>query len=463
MVDARIIVVIAVALLIGGIVVASGSLQPAGWTTDGEIQGAHQWEGKVELSDTEYATAWKSGEESEHITAQGFSRLTDFSVHTFTNYYYVATLEGVQVARHPTSGWIPVPPAQIIRNVWYPKEAWTFTLSGELFGRLKVQMVAQLNAGWPWEDWQGDFGWDGAELKSGLGEILLFDDPGPFAEGETARVRAKTGFTNGAGWEVWLRPPLTRPNLFPVTTIATLGDNTDEIISIVIEEGWFIEGSWEDNTLTAELYNTLFQVGFEQIFTIDDRARAPTKPATDYTLSGNTATITAVSQATFKNIKEFVVWAWYGSQTMPTIDDSQSWIQNGVEYTPSSFGDNYSVTFDVQAKNFDGNIVVKIVASDTDGRTSTPSFVSLKVEDGGFEIGPKLTQPFIWSIMVSLLIALGLIFGFIVAYYVWTVTGSPGMTMFAFLIIFGVFGVGAFVAGSVPSIATLLGLSIGGI
>lgn len=464
MVDARIIVVVAVVVLMGGVILASGSLQTAGFT-EGEDQGNHSWTGRLILTDTEYTTAWQSNADSEDITVQPWVKV-GFSLHAFSLYQLIATVEGVEHSRFPATGWVSPQPSIIPGGTFIPLQSWTFNIQGEKVGRLKVQMRAVLRPTLPLPTlkvWEGDFGWDGAFLKSGRGEIFLYGNQGPFEEGSNAQVYVSTGFTNGAGWSVRLRPPITRPGLFPVKTVITLGDDKSQVVPIRIEEGWFVVGELVDNTFTVELWNHLFDIGFTQLMTIDDLARAPGQPAVSFDLERNTATITAVSVATFKNIDSFFVWAWYGSQTMPSISDSQSWIQNGVEYIPTAMGDNYSVTFTVNAKNFDGTVIIKVVASDTDGRASPPGFVSLKVVQGSFEPGPNIGQPFIWSLIVYILIAMGLIFGFIMAYYIWITTGSIGMTLFAFLILFGVFGIAAFVAGSVPSIATLLGLSIGGI
>lgn len=456
-----------IVMLFGGILLVGGSMSPAGFT-DGEVQGKHAHYGKLELTKTKYATSWESEGTSEMITAQPYWKITaGISFHSMEKYLLVAYIGGQMYKTYPTNAdiedhdtWADDPYGWVIKDEdeWNPLSSWSFEITGTYVGKLKIQMYAFMHGTWPYPDWEGEFGWDGADLYSGKGEIFLYGSTGPFEEGSTAKVYVSTGFTNGAGWTVKLRPPITRPELFSVKSIDTLGDDVAKLVEIPIEYGWFIEGEREDNQFRVELWNNLFEVGFETIFAVDNLDYAPSIPIISWEIVDRNAEITVTSTAVYQNIEGFVVWAWYGSMTMPSEDDSQDWIIHEREYPASQLDtDNYTARFTLSPKNFDGSVVLRVSSYDTSGRSSGYAVESFKVENGSFGKGDAFSQPFIWGMLVYLVIALGIIIGLIAGYWVYLTKGIS-YALIVFFIILGIFGGIAFYIGITPSLALIGGI-----
>jgi hypothetical protein len=264
---------------------------------------------------------------------------------------------------------------------------------------------------------------------------------------------------------VKLYPPITRGELFDAYIVQTVGNDKRLIVSIEIETGWFTpSGNYLDNEFQVELWNDLFDIGFVQLFAIDFLERAPGQPVLSWMAEGQHVIITAFSQVTFTDIDGFVVWAWYGDRTMPSTQDEESWILYREEFNGVASGvDNVTMTFTVPSKNKDGAVVVKVLATDVDGRTSEPSFLSFVVEQGSFEGGDPLGQPYIWGIIVYVLIAAGLILGAVVAIGIYLSSENIWLALLAFILILGGFLVAAYVAGNNPDVALAWGVIMKGV
>lgn len=430
------------------------------WTEGGEASKSG-YAFKANFDDNKYATAWISNMDSESITLttqiKRWAVITGAEVKSVRFNLYFETM---LIKTIPETGWINVPDINFWEGgQWYTVASQTTTIKGELVGRLKVELVVKIDDMWPYPDFEGEVGaWDGAYLESGRGQIYLYGDQGPFEEGESARVYVSTGYTGiEAGWTVRLNAPPDRTDLFTVRNVGTIPDNADRIVSILIEDGWFKIGS--TNTFTVELWNHLFDVGFTQIFTIDLRERAPGTPVITRAWTGNLATITVSSQRTYADIDTFIIWAWYGEETMPSLSDGESWVQNGVQYQASPTGTgNYTAMFTIQAKNQDGNIRVKIIARDVEGRSSAPGYLELIVENGNFEDArdPTISQPFLWTWLVVIIITLGFVIGAICLISLYKAQ-MLGLGVALFLICVLIFCLLAYFVGNDPSLAPKLG------
>jgi len=408
-----------IAILVIGITVGGVNLMPLTFNTEGEVQGAHAHYGKIELSDYNYATAWKSSGQSQLITVVPAIKKVGVSFHDPEWYYLIATVNGVTVNRKPATGHIDFPDYgwNWDDDQWRLLDLWSFYIPGIVpdHSQLKVQMIVKLDASWPYNDWEGDFGWDGARLKSGAGLIYNYGTQTSFEEGEKVPIYIKTGYTGiPDGWSVKLRTPDDRPDLND-EIVATYGDNDETILYITVKPGWFKVGS--TNHYEAELWNHLFQTGETYFFTLDMHERKPTTPIITFFTSGNSMVVTATSEKTYDDIQNFWVWAYYGGLTMPSDDDTQSWIIKEQIYSASSgTGSNYSVSFDVDGKNFDGDIMVKVVAHDG-SRASDTGFLSMHYlyNNGGFEPNPPPNfTPFMWSFWMILIILLAGILSYFV-------------------------------------------------
>ena len=451
--------VLTVLLLVAGMYVFTATATVDSWT-EGGIGLAHGWDGRGTLSDTDYATSWISNADSEDITYQGEFMIDEtFTFHQPTKYYYVAELNGAQLARYPSTGYIDDIPQHLVwvRDKWYNLDVWTFNVKGEVVGQLKVYTVMHLDGGFLYDNWEDEFGWDGAYLHSGRGEIFAYGDKGPFEEGEAAQIFVRTGFTNGNGWTVKLYPPADRTDL-STQTLKTLADDDEDIISITVQSGWFKEGS--TNEFRVELWNHLFSVGFDHFFSIDDRELAPGTPTITKSWTGSTATFQISSVATYKDIDKFVVWAWYGGRTKPSLDDGESWILYSKDYpaTATIDGDTFTTTVTIEAKNKDGNVVIEVVARDPDGRNSGPAIAQLIVENGGFDdTDDDFEQPFIFSVLVGVLMIIGIILGFAIALMLYKGGQKPTTALVVAIIIATIFIIAAVIVGYTPDMALLLG------
>lgn len=440
--------------MFGGVLSIGGDWG-ATWT-EGDVEHHKGHEGQVTNSDTHYATSHLSNADSEDITAQGQARRVDgLTPYSLEQYRYIAYYEGTEIRSYPPNdGWLDWPTVWLL-NEWYFAEAWTFNVVGELVGQLEIKMECKMNAVFPWSDWEGVMARDGAYLESGKGEIYVYGSQEVFEEGDSAPIFVRTGFTNGAGWTVKLYPPPDRPDL-STTTITTMGDDAQQIVEILIQDGWFQSGGI--NIFTVELWNHLFDVGFTQIFTIDQYERMPGTPDLTYEAAGNTLTITASAESTYADITEFWVWAWYGDFTMPSMSDGQSWIiYNQHNAASQTTGSNYTATFTVQAKNFDGNVMIKTIARDGEGRSSEPAYLSAIVEGGSFtDIEPPTKQAFLWTAMVYVVLFVGILLSsllFIRSYLAGSVEmGAVWLAVGTIITI-----IVTYIVGVTPDLAMLLG------
>jgi hypothetical protein len=255
-------------------------------------------------------------------------------------------------------------------------------------------------------------GWDGAYLKSGRGEIYLPSNQlGPFEEGEVVKLFARTGYTSANKWVVKIYPPPGRTDLVQSgTIISNLADDTQTYVSWTVPVGAFKAQTGDPlmNQWRAELWNDYFDVGFEQLFTIDQHERAPLISSIDAINNGGSFTYILNCNRTYAELSTVVVYAWYGygGTTMPSTSDGESWIFNGKPFPVT----NNIATFTVTPKNVDGTIIVKAILVDVEGRTSMPEYSSITVVAGSTGPGPSpLSQPFIWTWVAILIVVVAII------------------------------------------------------
>lgn len=367
-----IVVMMIVGILIGVLAV---TVSLADFNTDGEQQEGRGFTGTVTLTDTTFATSWMSGGQSEDITAVLSYQQTEHTLDDPKGYRLKAYVEGSLIKQWPTDGsyHIRSMPSGTYEHISLPP--WVFSFEGPIVGRLQVQMEFKIG-GIFGGVYERDLGWDGAYLESGEGEVFVDGTQRTFEEGDSVSVTVKTGFTGGEGWVLKLYPPTTRTSLFEPRTLATLSDDRVESFTILIEDGWFQPGDVIDSTFRIELWNHLFNVGFDEFFSVDLISRIPSKPILDVETTDVTVSITMLTERTYSDVKGFKIWAWYGTASKPAFADGESWIVLGDEINTGLTG---FYSFDI--KNKDGNIVIQVIAVDVDGRASQPAFHHVIVED----------------------------------------------------------------------------------
>jgi len=430
-------------ILIG--VVAPMLIGGDGWNPTGEIGEKYDIEGRVHLSKTSYATSWQTNGQSEDIVAVAQVReLPGHSIlHKITHYRYKAFDGDILINTLPvnTNDWISAPPNIMpTPGVWYDLSPWIFNIDGSRTGELTVVLEVKMSLITGQTSFVGPISWDGAYLKSGEGELYITSGDRSYEEGEKVDIFVRTGWSDS--WTVKLYPPTTRPNLFTPITLDTPGNDIRKTIQVTIEDGWFMEGDRQGNTFRVELWTTLFQYAFTDIFTIDDLSRAPEKPELTSVTNDNVLTVTATAEATYKPIEEFGVWAWYGSTTMPSTQDSESWILYDKSYAPQNAnGENYTITFDATAKvNYDGNVYVRVIAFDEDGRGSEHAFLQAVVEDGEFDEvdhGDRQKGGYQWTILAIVITLVTLFLLYIISV---KIPGIPYDKRFILIIIIASIG-----------------------
>jgi len=432
-----------IAVILIGVVAPMTSLD--GWNTSGEIGAIRDFEGRVTLSKTNYVSSWKTNGGSEDIVATiDVRKVVVASLHLIDKYRYVATdTTGRVIKTHPINAdeWITPPPVHFpTKNEWYHLETWIFQIPAQTTGQLTISLFVETHWDWGADSTTGDgsMGWDGANIKSGEGELRITSGEGAYEEGEDVSVFVKTGWADS--WHLKLYPPSTRPGLFSAYEIKQFDNDIQETIKIRIQPGWFKEGDKDNNIFKLVLNTGLFEYAHIELFTIDDHERAPGTPVLTFTTNDDILHIRATAESTYRPIEEIVVWAWYGGSTMPALSDTESWILYDASYTPENSGHNYTIDFDVNAKvNKDGPVVIRVIAFDEDGRSSDHAFLRAIVKDGEFDEVDygRDTDGFQWTITTILIILLTLFLLYIVAI---KIPGIPYDKRFILIVIIGSIG-----------------------
>lgn len=394
-------------------------------TSTATVYEVHKgYEGGVVCSDDKYATSYKSDGYSEDITVYGTIKVDSINNCRPENYRFMVYVNGELYKKYPPTStddkdtWADIPSDAmnwlILFDDWNTP-AWTFNIKGLVTGTVKVVMEVYLNDVWPLSDYTGSLGYDTAQLLSGTGVVHVYGDQTTFEQGDSAPIFVKTGFTGMEnGWTLFLYPPVDRPDL-ETTTVAELGDNVQRVIDIKIEEGWFKIGT--TNKFEVSLFNHLFEIGFTYMFSVDAYERMPSLPEIQHVINEGSVTFTFTSEMTYAEIEQFTVWAYYGDLTLPAHDDTESWILF-EEIIPAvkGSGNNYTATVVVNSKNMAGQITVRVVAQDVDGRASDTASFSYLVDDSG-EWGSEKelnSTPFVANFFVWMIIIVAIIIGLMI-------------------------------------------------
>lgn len=387
------------------------------WNTSGDTWSKRGLEFGDNFNKADYVGSWLPNMDSETFTITGMVRYkTAITGAIFTDYRYALYVDGSSEVkdRYPSDGsWIDVPFQIGEPYEWYYLQTWSDEVKSNDNIRLKVVLEVKIYDYFQTFTYSDptDLAWDGAYLKSGRGEIYLpAGQLGPFEEGETVNLYVRTGFTNGAGWYVKIYPPVDNPVSGYPKTIETISDDRQVYVHWTVPSGAFQIGS--TNEWRAELWNQYFDVGFEQLFTIDQHERAPVISSVIENINDDSVTFTVNCNMTYAALSHIIVYAWYGEgTTMPSTSDTEDWVQYGLQYPVS--GNQATFNLYPKATHIDGTIIVKIILADVDGRTSTPSYSSIIIDGGEPGPGPDpLEQPFVWTttaLLLAVLIVLAII------------------------------------------------------
>ena len=432
-----------------------------GFNTEGGDGVAGSIRYQIKFTDTKYINTWTTDGVSEDITVQGLYQNTAVVLPSVINWYrYHLLIEGEEYATSPTyaaSGQVgPI----VIPGGWTPGIAWTTTVEGGESGLLAARMVVRMEirvATFPTGFVQEDEAWDGAYLKSGLSYCQLADPlTTTYQEGGSARVYVKTGFSNNGVWALKLYPPADRADLPTVVINAAIPDDTEKYYTVPIQAGYFEVGS--SNEYRVELWNDYFDDGFCDFISVDSLDRIPTNLRGNIDHSGITVTVDVQADSTYRPISKFTYDAWYGSLTKPSLSDTEDWIRYNQDVAAEQDGKvtyDGEFSFDIKPE-LDGMIQIQVVAYDDEGRASQAEYFQVKVVNGALDDSWNNDpgQPFIWSNAVYALLIVGVILG-LVAALAWR--GRLGTRAAIALAIMAMFGFAAWVVGSDPSLAFILG------
>jgi len=394
------------------------------FNTEGFVMDHHGVKIGVDFDTANIIGAFTSNADSETFTITGKYMPDGGQVSwLFKSYRYKLYVDGSDnpIQKFPAdNSWIDWTSIDY-PDTWNYFQPWTTSQKTDGDVRLKVVLEYKLYdfvfITHVYDDNTPDLlGWDGANVLSGQGAIYLPAseiDKSPFEAGESVNVFVKTGFTGGAGWTVMLRPPADRTDLlsaYPIT-IANIGDNKETYVDITVGADFFKISS--TNQWKVELWNQYFDRNYDEILTIDDRARAPIITDISFVNNGDSFSYTVTVEETYATLSFINVDAFYtygGGTTMPGSGDTESWILQDIHY-PVTSG---IATFTVYPKaNIQGDVVVKVIAYDVDGRPSTPDYESFTVSiNGTVPIPPPIEQPFVWTtsaVIVSALLVLGIV------------------------------------------------------
>lgn len=463
------------------IVISSGVLGIAGksfstetqtWKYEGSnpqldgTEGVFIWmEGYVELddryNDKYYSTAWKS-HSGQTLAEPVFMKEAYVNVYEtgrawnganirtedkqYMMYYWYEWYINGEIART----WPENQPATIPWILSYPSgEIYRvnlavddFPILGEQTGELEVVLKCTTNlyhAG-VFGNWDLDLelvekplAKDGAYLKSGAGKVKAVDELVEI--GDSAKILVETGNIHNQGWTMRFYPPeyvgLDSSDYGKSNPLNGFSgqDNYRGYVYFEVPDGWFEIGQ-EDSEVRVELWNQLWQESVTTFFTIDNKEWAPgygeDPNSKIVSVEGNfeigeslTVTLHAnPNNETKSQISHFWVYVYYGEPgAMPGF--SQDYIINKAKYDADPNGDA-RFSFNIPR---DGNIVIRALAVDEDGRTSEPGYYGIviyPIEDGTPGFGEWVTKHFPWiANSLVYIIAFAIILISAVIFYLW--------------------------------------------
>lgn len=262
---------------------------------------------------------------------------------------------------------------------------------------------------------------DKARLHSGAGSVKIGGKLQDVVEvGEKAQFFVETGYTRGEGWDLYVVPPAGSGQQRYL--YKSYGDNVGETDSIEIPANWFTYGG--ENRVELQLYNNLWKEASSTFFSIDDKELQPS--IGDVRLSstkvniGDSVKLTmeaTPNEKSNESIDKFFVQVYYGEQyTQP--GDSDAWIYYNKYVTATDKdGDGvYEGELDFQTA-YSGNVVARVNAQDSAGRTSEGKYAQLSSYDpdkgdggggGGDGGGGDGGYPFVWNIYAVSILIVGL-------------------------------------------------------
>lgn len=398
-----------------------------GWNTTGEIKDSSGIKTGIDSNKPEYVGSWLPNLNSETMVFTGKVFVSYTATQGFKSYRYALYVQGSETVkqRYPPDGsWVDYPIGNVFgawgilnvgaSNRWHTLQPWSTEIKSE--GNIHIKVVIEYKSGdilfqTHTHSEPNDLGWDGANIQDGYCDIYIrpSDNQGPFEEGDTAKVYAKTGYAGVDGWFVAFQPPADRTDLDQTLNIVqTLENNIPgTILSIEIPTGAYKDES--TNRWELQLWNKFFMQKFTYLLSIDDIARAPIISEITTVNNGDSYTFTVTTERTYAEVQSISVSSWYayaGGFGMPARSDTESWIDMDVSYSVS--GNN--ATFTVTPKNTDGTIVVYVVAYDGPsgtGRPSAPKYFTFIVKDGSTDDidNNPLTQPLIWTLLLIIIAA----------------------------------------------------------
>jgi len=275
---------------------------------------------------------------------------------------------------------------------------------GSETGEIEVVLKANfklMHQGWAGDDvleFEGDnspLSKDGAYLKSGAGTVRATEEL--VEVGDSVDILVETGNIHGEGWTIKAYPPSyvgSTPEIYdagnPLDGFSGQ-DNFRGYVNFDVPLDWWVIGE-EDSECRVELFNHLWRESVTTFFTIDNKEFAPMygEDSNDMIVSVEGdfevgAKISVVLHAEVNNltqtpISHFYAYVYYGVPgTMPGF--AQDYILDKEKYYADANGDA-SFSFNIGR---DGNVVIRIIAIDDDGRSSEPAYYGITVypvEDG---------------------------------------------------------------------------------
>lgn len=387
--------------------------------------------GHVELSQTAYATSWRSDGQSETISISNtyITKGTSFAHCTEGRYRVFANGEDItaEIWGAPYEVHAPLSIIGESDEGKYFETPPPFHLNGIYVGYITIKFYGDV------ADYHGLIthhdtllSEDSAYLKSGEGKIQVNGNTQTttFEEGQSITFNIQTGFTNQQGWVMKIREPAQRGGSV-IYTSQTLDDDKMLQLSWTIPDGAFHPR--EDNEFSAELWNNLFQDCFTTVFVVDDLDKIPSTPIINTTSPdgryslGTPVTVNLAAEANPAGapIDHFEIYVYYGQAgTFPSTTDTYNWIAQKVDVQATkTIGDNYTGTYVFNIpENHEGNIIIQANAIDTDGRASQGSY--WQISTGG-KAGPTIKNWFAFSFyMEILLIISAILFTLIIWWYV---------------------------------------------
>jgi hypothetical protein len=361
--------VLIIALLVVGVLVASGALPLLGILNELPTNGIGYYArgvrgGSIEngggdlLDSTAYVTSWTGGGNSEKIVIQGHFYASGAFDPEFPRYWYKVTLtvdnSEVKINSVKTTVWTSTSfdTQDFTTGQWYPMEAVPLTLTNPASGSIHVELYGHINYYTPLPKGQDFlFAEDWGNLRSGIGSVKVQNDQ--VEEGTDASFYVETGFSHSqipganpsdAGWFLIIFNPIGT-----VVKKISVQDEFSGTIKWTVPIGSYSPSS--SNVYVVKLRNELINQDDDWFFTIGQGMlpQVPNKPTfkilegkTPYTV-GESITVRISAEKTNNTIMGFWVWVSYETSAGTTTDYiyEKAWFPA----TPVSGGAYADVTF----------------------------------------------------------------------------------------------------------------------